>query len=145
MTQKSQRKFSNIFVKKKLQLKFVAVIGFLMATMMLTLWLANTWGVSFVIGADRTRDVVFLGYMHQIKTITLMAGLFVLGVNFIFVIGITHYFAGPVYRFERVFEQMEKGDLSMTVHLRKHDELQDTAVALNRAILGLRTKFGVQS
>jgi methyl-accepting chemotaxis protein len=140
----SQRRITNLLVKKRLQLKFIGVLGFMMLAMLASLWLVNIWGVQYVMGGTKLKDVVFLGYIHQIRLITLVAGLFVFIVNFLFVIGITHFFAGPIYRFERVFEQMEKGDLNIHVRLRKHDELQDTAMALNRAIVGLRNKFGIQ-
>jgi HAMP domain-containing protein len=141
MVENSKRRLSNLLVKKKLQFKLASIISFLMMSMMISLWLANNWSIAFVMGSKQTNDVVFLGYLHQIRLITLLAGLIIFCANFLFVLPLTHYFAGPVYRFERVFEEMEKGDLSMTVKLRKHDELQETAMALNRAIIGLRKKF----
>jgi methyl-accepting chemotaxis protein len=50
---------------------------------------------------------------------------------------VTHRFAGPIYRFHQVVDQMATGDLSTRFKLRKGDDLVDLETALNRAIASL--------
>jgi len=47
---------------------------------------------------------------------------------------VTHRFAGPLYRFHQVVDQMAAGDLSTGFKLRKGDDLVELETALNRAI-----------
>ncbi len=47
---------------------------------------------------------------------------------------VTHRFAGPLYRFHQVVDQMAAGDLSSGFKLRKGDDLVELETALNRAI-----------
>jgi methyl-accepting chemotaxis protein len=50
---------------------------------------------------------------------------------------VTHRFAGPLYRFHQVVDQMAAGDLSTGFKLRKGDDLVELETALNRAIESL--------
>ncbi len=50
---------------------------------------------------------------------------------------VTHRFAGPLYRFQQVVDQMASGDLSTLVRLRKGDDLVELETAVNRALEGL--------
>lgn len=50
---------------------------------------------------------------------------------------VTHRFAGPIYRFQRLADQMAEGDLSARFKLRKGDDLTDLETAVNRALTSL--------
>lgn len=50
---------------------------------------------------------------------------------------VTHRFAGPLYRFRQLVDQMAEGDLSARFKLRKGDDLMDLETAVNRAIESL--------
>lgn len=50
---------------------------------------------------------------------------------------VTHRFAGPLYRFHQVVDQMAAGDLSGQFKLRKGDDLVELEMAMNRAIESL--------
>ncbi|MGH7351770.1 MAG: hypothetical protein ACREI5_04215 [Candidatus Methylomirabilales bacterium] len=50
---------------------------------------------------------------------------------------VTHRFAGPLYRFHQVVDQIAAGDLSTGFKLRKGDDLVELETALNRAIESL--------
>jgi HAMP domain-containing protein len=53
----------------------------------------------------------------------------------------SHRIAGPVYRFERILREVAAGRYTSTVTLRRSDELQHLAVALNMAISATRTRL----
>jgi len=56
---------------------------------------------------------------------------------FILSILITHTIAGPVYRLERVAEEIGRGNLSIVTRLRPKDELKELADAFNAMTDGL--------
>ncbi len=57
----------------------------------------------------------------------------------------SHRVAGPAYRFERVLREVVAGRYTTTVTLRRSDELQPLAEALNAALLATRKRLQVLS
>ncbi|MBF0522023.1 MAG: HAMP domain-containing protein [Candidatus Omnitrophica bacterium] len=54
---------------------------------------------------------------------------------------ISHRIAGPLYRLEKDLAEVSQGNLAMSFHVRKKDELKDLAKALNQMVLSLRTRI----
>ena len=54
----------------------------------------------------------------------------------------THRLAGPLYRFRRVFDDVERGDLTMRVKTRRRDYLIAEADGLDRMVASLRERIG---
>ncbi|MCE5299375.1 MAG: methyl-accepting chemotaxis protein, partial [Spirochaetia bacterium] len=50
---------------------------------------------------------------------------------------LSHKVAGPLYRVERVADELAKGNLSVRVRFRKADDIQDLARTLNNMIAGI--------
>lgn len=50
---------------------------------------------------------------------------------------LSHKIAGPLFRFQRIFETVAQGDLSTRCHLRKFDEAKAVAGTLNQALESL--------
>jgi hypothetical protein len=50
----------------------------------------------------------------------------------------TFKIAGPIYRFERYFEELARGEWNGPCHIRKGDALQETCDKLNAAVAALR-------
>lgn len=53
---------------------------------------------------------------------------------------ISHKIAGPLYRFSRIFEDLERGCLPRPAKLRKGDYLQEEMDQINRMLVSLRTR-----
>ena len=51
---------------------------------------------------------------------------------------VSHRIAGPLFRFNRTFEAIGKGELPATMRIRKGDYLVEEAEAINRMLGGLR-------
>jgi methyl-accepting chemotaxis protein len=60
----------------------------------------------------------------------------------IIAIFLTHRFAGPIYRLEQSVQKMSDGDLTFDIMLRKYDEGQELAQALNGFKEGLAGDIG---
>jgi methyl-accepting chemotaxis protein len=54
---------------------------------------------------------------------------------------VSHRIAGPLYRFQRVFESVAKGDLAVRANIRKHDYLHAHAKSLNEMIEALERRM----
>ncbi|MBW2289736.1 MAG: hypothetical protein JRG90_18200 [Deltaproteobacteria bacterium] len=55
---------------------------------------------------------------------------------------LTHRMAGPIYKFKQELERIEAGHAPRPISLRKHDEFQDVAEALTRALETLWSRAG---
>ncbi|MBN1353106.1 MAG: hypothetical protein JW994_00355 [Candidatus Omnitrophica bacterium] len=132
---KQPYKRSRYFVRKKFQLRY---IGIILGAVLLSAAISgytiyySAWtmlGDSLAKVYPQGRLVAIFNYVN-IKV----------AVNLFFVlmlctgIGIltSHKIAGPIYRMIKFLDGMVAGDYSQRIHLRKGDELQDVADAINR-------------
>lgn len=102
-----------------------------------------------------SRDTLTTGYMNSILTMERTQDFFFtpfLFITLIVVIGIgmagvivftllSHRIAGPLYRFEKVLEQIGSGDLSKNFDLRKLDQLVHIEQTLNALIDSLDARM----
>jgi methyl-accepting chemotaxis protein len=66
------------------------------------------------------------------KALALAAVIFIAGIF------ISHRIAGPLYRIERSAEAIRKGDLTVNFHVRKDDDIKDTAHILDEMVDALQ-------
>ncbi len=84
---------------------------------------------------EQTRSARMLLSLHTSVWPALGIVILTLGVLSVF---ITHKIAGPVYRFKKVLSEISAGNLNVSVHLRKRDDLKDLAEDLNMVIKELQ-------
>lgn len=92
------------------------------------------WDVYYTAGRvflGEASDPRMVGLLH--KTLSaLLAKLFIYGIIVAAVsLFVTHRIAGPLYRLARSMDMVAAGDLTRRIHLRRSDELQETAAAFN--------------
>jgi len=128
MENKSRRK--NYFIKRRFQTNFfihfifllvaegaiISALFFYVSTGTIT---AAYKGSDFIL--DKTSTFFFSDFL-VISCIVALA--IVIAAVFVFII-ITHRIAGALYRFEKTFEDVGKGDFSIRMNLRRTDELKD--------------------
>ncbi len=82
---------------------------------------------------------LFLGGWMDAMIPTFLAAMgIVLSLTFIVGIVAMHRIAGPIYRFSRFLEALERGEQPVDCRLRKKDQLQDFCTLLNRATAPMR-------
>jgi len=54
---------------------------------------------------------------------------------------LSHRIAGPIYRFQEILQEAEKGNLSQAVHLRKTDEFKELSKDFNLFLKNLSSQF----
>lgn len=143
-TGRASRLFGKYIVNYRLQFKFSLIVFAFLAVAALTTWLMGHFAVDRMITTGVVTDDQAVASLKMINTMVGQTSILALAILFGLALFFSHFVAGPLYRFERVFEQMEAGDLSAVVRLRKHDELKDTADVLNRALMGLRKHVRVE-
>lgn len=131
-------------IKKKFQFRVIGVIILISAIFAtvtgITLYglLNEAFGFSYLkslFGAKEVSDILV-----PVIIITQLVGLIVIAVIGLFV---SHRMAGPIYRLEKVAEQIGDGDLSFKVRLRKGDEFQELADAIDTMVRKLRERVSI--
>jgi methyl-accepting chemotaxis protein len=138
----------NYFIKKKFQIHFLykfilllvvesVLIGGLFAVLS-----RNTLTTGYLDSGLRvasTGDFFFAPFAVASLGVALVIGI----AGMIVFILLSHRIAGPLYRFEKILENLNDGDLTTTVHLRGTDQLVDFEKKLNAFIHTLRTRLSL--
>jgi methyl-accepting chemotaxis protein len=138
---------TNYFIKKGFQASFAAKFALL-----IVLEAVLIAGL-FVYISDNTLTT---GYNDSILTIERTSNFFLLPLAVIIVIAavgigiagmivfilLSHRIAGPLYRFEKDINQMEYGDLTKRISLRKTDQLTEVKEAVNSLVATFDQRVG---
>ena len=131
-TPTSKFKRRTIFIKKKLQLRYMALIilsvlsGLLIMAYELTFTLNEVFDHYPVLLQPLYDHFPTLAYSFVYKLLIYVV--FVVLISAI----LSHKMAGPVYRFEQTCKDIAKGDFSKRVHLRKGDQLMELQDEFNK-------------
>ena len=143
MSGKYKRKCINYSIKKKLQVRlFIKVLGVALVGIMLMATIFYFYSDREINNSFRLFHIHaenFTEYLFPAAVLSVIAAV-------VFAVGIAIFFplsiAGPLYRIERVLkEDVAEGNLSVTCNLRKGDELNDLANALNFSLGKLGSKI----
>ncbi len=134
-------------IKKKFQFSFMgSFIGLLAveSVLMVSLFLylsrdtLTTGYVNSTLRVEQTQSFFIVPF--ALLTLIVVLGLALTGM-IVFVM-LSHRLAGPFYRFEKTLQQVEGGDLTPRVQLRKHDQFTELEDALNRFVESLNGRIG---
>jgi methyl-accepting chemotaxis protein len=136
MNRDYQRKNRNFFINKDLQGKmilsiFVAVLGSCLVFILLFgLFSADTMTIIY---SDNSLQMGQTPIMLLKKAIAANWVFLIIGGTLLVILAMigTHRIAGPLFRFEKALDNMERGNLNDTIHLRSKDEGKDLAHKIN--------------
>ena len=137
----------NFLIKKRFQLSFLGSFIVLLAVesvLLISLFLylsrdtLTTGYIDLILRVERTQNFFFVPFV--LLTLIIVLGLAITGMV-VFVL-LSHRIAGPFYRFEKTLKQVEEGDLTPHVQLRKDDQFVELEEALNRFIDSLNRRIG---
>jgi methyl-accepting chemotaxis protein len=126
----------NYFIKKKFQLSFFyrfTVLLVIESALVITFFIyisTNTLTTGYVNSAltvKHTANFFFVPFL----LIMLTVGVGISIAAMIIFILLSHRIAGPLYRFEKVLNEITSGDLTKRISLRKTDQLNELKEALN--------------
>lgn len=137
---RNQRK--NYFVKPGFQTKLTIII------LLIVVIVANIVGgiiYGILSGSTVIEQLARIFEVENQKDLLLPVVLFseVIAVLLVAFIGlfVSHTMAGPVYRFEKVLEDVANGELDSHFHLRTSDEFHEMEHSINTLIASLNSKF----
>ena len=129
-----------IFVKKNLQLRYMALI----VLSVLSGLLIMAYELIFTLNDLFDQYPVLLQPLYDHFPTIAYSFIYKLIIYVVFVVLISailsHKMAGPIYRFEQVCKAVAKGDLSQRVHLRKGDQLTDLQEEFNKMMDQIEAK-----
>ena len=133
------------FIKKDFQFKFILkfcliiLIGTILSTGLLFLFSQGTLTSSFQQSRLVIKNTSLAILPAVIYTNLITLGLITLA-TIVVTLFVSHKIAGPLFRFEKDLKEIEKGDLTKSIKLRKKDQTTDLADSLNKMTAGLHEK-----
>lgn len=132
----------NFFIKKDFQGKLILGYFLFVSAGCLFFILLFTFFSSDTLTILYTNNDLQLGQtpLMLLKKTLAAHGVFIVVGAILVVLGamlLTHRIAGPLFRFEKALDNMQKGNLADTIHLRNKDEGKDLARKINDFNAGL--------
>jgi len=132
-----KRSMKNFLIMKELQLKFAVTIILLLLVMFGFFTLQTSATLKMIYDQGVTVEA---GEKIQYFQMT-FGGVYLVFILF-FSIYLSHRIAGPLYRIEKDLKALSgDGDLTRVFRLRKNDEMQEVAQAINVMLTGLRDRI----
>lgn len=129
-----------IVIKRALQMKYVMLV---FISVLVTMSIVSL-DVYYIVGKLMINELGDANLVPLIKAasrlLAIHLSIYCLLVLLISVF-VSHKFAGPIFRLEKIAESIADGHLDVTANFRKGDELFETAETLNRMIESLRQKI----
>ena len=138
----------NYFIKKKFQMRFLLgfvlliVLAVLLITGLFMVVSTNTLTTGYTnstLRVENTSTFFFTTFLLIALTSAVVVGI-VGGLIFML---FSHRIAGPLHHFEKVLQEIETGDLTSRVVLRKGDQLSELKTALNVSIESMNRRIGI--
>lgn len=133
MLEKKENKRKIKLIKTKFQMRFTIIVLLLM----LLTGLVVSWG-TYCLDRAIVNQLVEVNVFKVLLTSWVLL-LIVIGVGLSILV--SHRVAGPIYRFEKIFDKLMEGNLTQKVVLRRNDELQELAKKLNCVIEFMRDEI----
>lgn len=139
--QKTKRSILSILLlKPTLQFRYISVVFIAI----LFVCIAMGFHFHFAVIKKITVELGYAELKHVLVQMNIIMVSLFLSYAFIvlvFSILISHKFAGPIYRFEKILQQISGGDLTHRIDLRKGDELLELKDHINCMISNLNKKI----
>lgn len=135
----------NVFIKKAFQGRFIAGVFFLILLSELCSALLIYWLTGSDLEAQSQSVHINIANAWERLGLSLLIGnavaVIVSGALAVFVVlRASHKIAGPLYRFEKLCEQVGNGELDIRVSLRENDQLAELAQAFSVMVDKLRDR-----
>jgi len=133
------------FIKKTFQARFIAstilliVLASILSGVILYILLSTGLGADLEAARlevstlwQRLGLAVLVGDLLALAVVSLVAA--------VVIIHISHKIAGPLYRFEKICDEVGRGNFAVSTKIRQDDQLRDLADALENMVSKLRTR-----
>ncbi|MCU0665479.1 MAG: methyl-accepting chemotaxis protein [Candidatus Omnitrophica bacterium] len=130
-------------IDKKFQISFIVkfcslvVLGGALTVLSLYFFSSSSTTVSIVdsrVVVRTTADFLMPVLIQTVSVVMIIVGILAIGVTLFF----SHKISGPMYRLRSIMEGMAKGDLRIGFSIRRLDQLQGMADALNEVLHSMK-------
>jgi len=146
MVNKLARKRSRYFIKKTFQMKIILqfivilIIGGIISGLELYFLASNELETKLY--QAHMRIINTMDILLPIVIITSLTVIFLLSIITVYIVlFLSHKIAGPLYKFEKITNEIGNGNLNVNVSLRKKDELLPLQTAFENMIENLQSKI----
>lgn len=137
---RTSRFFGQYIIKHRFQFKYSLLVFLFLSLMAFVMWLEGYLAVKNMINSGMVAHEDAILQLKLLNNIMAKTSLIGLAIAFGLSLFLSHFIAGPLYRFERTLEEMRDGNLSVQVRLRPHDEFKEIAELFNMTLMSLRFK-----
>lgn len=130
-----------LLVKRAFQIKYSLVSLALFGAAAFLVWWEFYNGFHHVVDQGLMGSEQAIRIFDGLGRLLLIKVFIAMGLVWSLSIVLSHYLAGPIYRFEASLKLLKAGDLVHRVHLRDKDELKELAAAYNEAIESLQGRI----
>src|SRR5262245_37921237 len=109
ITRKVSRYFGQYIVKSHFQFKFSLVVFFCMAAVSFFVWMEGNLAVKNMIETGAVAGEDAIAQLHLLNSIIGRTFILGLAVTFGLALFFSHFVAGPIYRFQRILDEMKLG------------------------------------
>ena len=136
MTKQPNSKRRIILINRSLQIKVAVITLVLFLIAAFSVWWEIYSAFSKLSGTgviDESSANLMLMVSQISKTVFIKIAIF-LGLVWVLAIALSHYVAGPIFRFEATLKALQKGDLNQRIRLRKFDQLRNLETEFNNTL-----------
>ena len=147
MESKQIKHRSRVFVRKTFQLKIILRFLAILAVGVIIFGL-----VLYFFGSNELDIKLYRAHLNIINTLDILLPIILISSFSVFlllslitvytVLYLSHRIAGPLYKFETIAGEIERGNLNVDVHLRQKDELLPLKTAIEKMVKSLNEKIG---
>ena len=132
-----------LFIAKKFQIRYITLILlFMFATVILTGY--TVYVTTWIMLGEKLAAVypqgLLLEVVKKVNLVLLFRLALVTPVVVFICLVLSNRIAGPIYHIQRYLKRISAGKYDINLKLRKHDELQDVAGAVNNLVSKLRSE-----
>lgn len=132
-----------LFIAKKFQIRYITLILlFMFATVILTGY--TVYVTTWIMLGEKLAAVypqgLLLDVVKKVNFVLLFRLALVTPVVIFICLILSNRIAGPIYHIQRYLKRITAGKYDINLKLRKHDELQDVAEAINDLVSRLRSE-----
>ncbi len=130
-----------VVVNRSFQFKYAAIMFVLFGLAAFMVWWEIYNSFRSLIAQGLVQDPAAVRMVGDVSRVVLYKVMIALGIVWFLSLLLSHYLAGPIYRFEACLRLLKEGDLVHRARLRPHDELKSLATIYNEALDGLQARL----
>jgi len=123
-----------VVIKRGFQFRYAVIMFALFGIAAFMVWWEIYNNFKSVMDQGLIREPAAIRMVADATRVVLYKVVIALGIVWFLSILLSHYIAGPIYRFEACLKLLKDGDLVHRARLRPHDELKSLAAAYNEGL-----------